>query len=164
MLLPGCSDARSARPDGPLVRSDEAGIACVPATVGQDITYGLEVLQNSGQEQLKIEDVQLLGPSHLDLRAAYLLPIENLTTVGLLLGTPEQNAAASPWSRKQAASDAVIDGDEALNLVLWLRRTTGGDEARFQAIRVTYSQGDELFAWISSTTFLAREDCGLAGA
>lgn len=133
---------------GPLAHDGgQRGGMCVPTKPASAVTVGMEVLQNTTGDAVRVDSVGLVEPHGLDLVGADVVQVS-----GDLIG----NGAAYPppsswtsipgfrWNNRQPAVGATVPAYATSNLVLGVR-PAGTTEGTAKAIEVSYTAGGRSF-------------------
>ena len=140
-LLAACSPSVNT---GPLGDGGTGGGICIPVPHGQVESWGITALENRGTSSVTIEKVTIVGAKHLQLAAAYVVPITGKVDYGSWPGypPPPRDQKGVEWDRHAAADGARVApmvGGRHADLVAVLKPTAR--VARIMAINVLYKEG-----------------------
>lgn len=88
LSLTGCSSGSSAQSNGPFGDGGTPVIQCAPVPRGDVLTFGFDEFSNDSTATAVIENLTLERPRHLEVLAAYAVPISGHTLYGVLTGYP----------------------------------------------------------------------------
>ena len=130
---------------------------CV-TTKGTDITFGLDAITNSSVAPVVITSVALDGANQIALSEAFVVDIQNTTTIGVH-GTwpPPVEASRDVWGSRRPAADATIAPQQSVNLVLHLSGAKEG--SRFEGVRLNYWTMGQVYAKSTRFGFVAKASC-----
>lgn len=116
------------RDSGPLTSGVTTGEECVPVRPGGVVSYGFEVLRNTGRAAAVITKIGLASASGLRILQAWAVPIRGHTLYGVLDGYPPYPhlPPGVEWASRQNADGAIIPRSQqrqVTNLVLVLKPT-----------------------------------------
>lgn len=119
------------------------GGECIPVPPGGVVSYGFEVLRNTGHAVAAITKVGLARSSGLRIIQAWLVPIRGRSLYGVLDGYPPYPhlPPGVDWARRQNADGAIISqsrGHQVTNIVLVLKPTERVGSAA--GVQVYYSE------------------------
>jgi hypothetical protein len=137
---------------------------CVPTADDPDAgtLFGDGLVRNDSDHLVRIVDVRLLDASHMQLREAYLVPVD--PTEGLVGMRHTSNTSPFPptWEERQVARGTELPPGEMRNLVV---EVEAGDEARTASagpIEIVYENergGRSQQQQMPTTIYLTRDDC-----
>lgn len=159
-----CTGRAAPREGGPVTMGGTAGTLCMPTKPGSPVTYGGEVVKNSGSEPVRLERVSLVGARATHLEEAFIVPIEGGTLVGSWTSWPPPRAATTTkgvrWGQRKPAAGMLLPPHRTRDFNLVLHATTNEHGSpRFAAVRVVYTADGTEFAEESSTEVLLRRRC-----
>lgn len=120
------------------------GEQCTPAPRGGVLSYGFEVMTNTGEAAVTVSKVSLVDPRGLRIVAAYFVPISGNDLYGVRSGFPPA-AHLDPgvlWSQRQRASGARIPHTPAghyINLLAVIKPADSGGTAKSLEVDYTAS-------------------------
>lgn len=143
---------------GPLDQGYEPGELCTPVGPDHTVTVGIDVLVNSGPEDVVIEGVTLdTSDPNISMIDAVLVPIRGGDLVGIHPGFPPDPENLPPgidWSEAVQATGGHIgptSANEISNLVVGLALASGFESASATGIEVIYAVGDRTYKYTTPT-------------
>lgn len=142
----------------------DQGTLCMPTKPGTAVTYGMEVLRNTGDEPVRLESVSLLDARATRVEEAFVVPIEGGTLVGNWTSWPPPRAATTTkgvrWEQRKPVAGMLLPPQRKrdFNLVLHAATSEHGT-ARFRAVRVAYTADGTQYVEDASTEVLLRRRC-----
>ena len=148
MALTACST-----PEGKsTVLGGDQGEVCVSLQAEEEVVVGDVIALADPDHPVKIESVDLVNATGIDVIAAYVLPIDSDGSVMTMsLDAPVRN-----WKKREPAKGQVL-GDEPANVVVQIRRIAEG-HAGADALRVTYVTNDGLTYYDDGSTSIRLVD------
>jgi hypothetical protein len=128
---------------GPLGDGGTGGGICVPVHHGQVFSWGFTPLENRGTSAATIEKVTVIDAKHMQVVAAYVVPITGHMDYGAIRGypPPPRNQKGVEWDQHAKAAGARVApmvGGRHADLVLVLKPTAR--IALIMAINVLYKE------------------------
>lgn len=156
LLAAGCAAGTGPGP-GPFGTGGDPAVACTPVPPGDSLTYGAEEFSNSSSSTAMISDLALAKPRHLELLAAYAVPITGTDLYGESLGFPPAPdlAPGVGWAQRQRADRAKIPPSrhgDVTNLVVVLKPT--GPVGSAVGISVNYTVGGRQYHLQTATNIV----------
>jgi len=146
---------------GPLGPRGLLNRTCIPRDAGPQITFGTNVITNTGGAPIEMEAVQLTHPADITLDEAMIVSLGQSTElVGLREGFPpvEMNAAlAANWQRRRLLAGALIQPGETVNVVVLL--TMIGPEGSSQGFQYSYRVGRRRYRLLDRSEIEVRQRC-----
>jgi hypothetical protein len=153
----GCSSAGHVSSRGPLDASGDPGTQCVPQPTTQPLTFGLNIMKNTGTSDVQLRSVELIKPVALKVLDArvFVLPATPTDLVGMWATYPPTAAQLAAngivWSSVHEADNFTIRPGETANLVLELSRTEGGTIGTAQATQIDYTSNKRAYRATTNT-------------
>jgi hypothetical protein len=157
----GCTDLQEG---GPLDQGYADGRLCTPVGADGRVTVGLDVLVNSGPDDLVLREVALAEPEPgMELIEALIVPVEK-DLVGVVTGfppEPEELSAEIQWSDAVPAVGARIpasgESGQMANLVVGLALQATTQSATTSGLNVRYKTPDGEFLYTTPNAIEIRQ-------
>jgi hypothetical protein len=152
LLAAGCTAGT-----GPFGTGGDPAVACAPVSRGGVLTYGAEEFSNSSSDTAVIGNLALAKPRHLELLAAYAVPITGTELYGERIGFPPAPdlAPGVGWAHRQRADGAKIPPSrhgDVTNLVVVIKPT--GPVGSAVGITVNYTVGGRQYYLQTATNIV----------
>jgi hypothetical protein len=153
----GCSSTAHVSSRGPLDASGDPSTQCVPPPTSQPLTFGLNVMKNTGNSDVQIHSVELVKPAALEVLDArvLVLPAGSADLVGMWATYPPTAAQLAAngivWSSVYEADNFTIPPGATANLVLELSRTRPGTLGTAQATQIDYTSNKKAYRATTNT-------------
>lgn len=154
---------------GPLDANYSPGALCAPIGKDRRITVGLDTLENSGQANAVISEVELVHPdAGLTLIEASIV-VAGFTLVGVRSGYPPALGELPDnveWAEAQPMPGAVVTPQDAttgvFNLVVGLELAGSVTMARADGFRIMYESGGRDYEYVTPNSIELKEGpCGV---
>lgn len=159
--LPAACAGGPASEGGPLARDEARGTLCVPVDPESAMTMGQDILVNSGESDLTITDVALEEAEGVSLVEAFVTPLDERTTVGVMSGFPPEglpDESQRAWARREPAEQATVPARATRGLVAGLR--LDGSRGSAKAFIIEYRVGDREYRYRTPNEMILRASCG----
>lgn len=129
----------------------------MPQPTMQPLTFGLNVMKNTGKLDVQIGDVELVKPVALEMLDARVLivPAGPSELVGMSATYPptaaELSANGIVWSSVHEAKSFIMPPGATANLVLELSRTGGGTLGTAEATQIDYTSNKKAYRATTKT-------------
>jgi hypothetical protein len=153
----GCS---SGMPDkGPLGDGGDPGGICVPVPAGKVLSWGVTPLENKGTATAVIKSVRLVGASHVNLAATWVVPFTGNYEYPAAIGYPPAPRLPKSirWDERMHVPGATVRASKMASLVTVLK--PDGSAGTVHAIAVTYREGGGTFLFRTHYVIKLRGKC-----
>lgn len=159
-----CAGHPAAHEGGPVVMGGGAGTLCMPTKPGSSVTYGMEVLKNTGTDPVQLESVSLVDAQATHVQKAFVVPIDGGSLVGDWGSWPPPRAATTTtgvrWAERKPLAGMMLPQHQRRDYNLVLHAATDKQGMpRFSAVRVVYTADGTRYAEESSTEVLLKRRC-----
>jgi hypothetical protein len=176
-LMVGCDDGSTANtPDSDLAApvnegpvtggGGSPGTLCQPGDADGTVTYSLDKLRNTGDQNAVIDDVAVNDLSGLEVVGNNVVP---LSPHGGVAATPSYppdpniyRGAGFHWDQRAVVPGATIPAGGVYSVAVGVRLEDPATEGSFAHLRVTYQVGEDRYALETSTELIVPpvgEDC-----
>ncbi|RIJ77892.1 hypothetical protein D1871_05140 [Nakamurella silvestris] len=147
------------------------GTECVPVGTLEDkadMTFGFDTFSNLSSKDVTITRVDLVNPRNIAVAEVYLVPMladGRSTAVGVSSVWPPadwQTAGIPGWQLSNYTDlklPALVDGDPSTFNVLVHLVVEEGEAPAFDAMRVTYTDGEDTYFQDTTTSLVVPRSC-----
>jgi hypothetical protein len=162
LLAAGCTAGTG---PGPFGTGGDPAVVCTPVSPGAVLTYGAEEFSNSSSDTAVIGNLALAKPRHLELLAAYAVPVTGTELYGESIGFPPAPdlAPGVGWAHRQRADGAEIPPSrhgDVTNLLVVVKPT--GPVGSAVGISVNYTAGGRQY-YLQTATNIVVTNGGRCG-
>jgi hypothetical protein len=148
--MTGCQAVES----GPLQWGGDEVTVCMPVTKGNQTVAG-DVIAAPDDSSVEITSVDLAESEGTKIVGSYILPIIDMTTIGVSKYPPVSSVA---WGERQDAVGFVLQPGVDMNLVVVLERT-GSDPGEVLSFTAGYTMAGKNFVNAGTTHYVLDDDC-----
>lgn len=136
---------------------------CVPTADDPDAgtLFGDGIVRNDSSNLVRIVEVRLLDASQMQLRAAYLVPIDPTEGLVGMRHTTNTSPFPSAWEERQVAVGTELSPGEVRNLVVEVEAEAEARTASAGPIEIVYEdeRGARSQQHMATTIYLTRDGC-----